>query len=90
MLYKTDYNNIPAFIEDKLHRKLHNQKNHPIEIIKNHIYAYFHTLTKYPFCIFDDLEPIVDITDNFDKLLIPMDHAARSKSDPIMFPKQRC
>ena len=80
-LNKTDYCNIPQLIEDKLFRKLHNQKNHPIEIIKNHIYTYFSKLDKYKFSMFDDLSAVVSIEDNFDKLLIPKDHPARSKSD---------
>lgn len=80
-LNKTAYSNIPSFIENKLARKLHNQKNHPIEIIKNHIYSYFHNLDKYKFYMFDDLSPIVSVADNFDKLLIPQTHPARSKSD---------
>ncbi len=78
---KTEYSNIPAFIEDKMQRKLHNQKNHPIEIIKNQVYEYFNKLDKYKFSMFDDLDPIVSVEDNFDKLLIPKNHVARSKSD---------
>lgn len=78
---KTDYSNIPKLIEDKLPKKLHNQKNHPIEIMKNHIYDYFSKLNKYKFYMFDDLSPIVSVEDNFDKLLIPQNHPARSKSD---------
>jgi len=31
--------------------------------------------------MFDNLSPIVDVSDNFDKLLIPKNHPARSKSD---------
>jgi phenylalanyl-tRNA synthetase alpha chain len=80
-LNKTEYCNIPQSIEDKLPRKLHNQKNHPIEIIKNHIYNYFAKLENYKFFMFDDLSPIVSVEDNFDKLLIPEKHPARSKSD---------
>jgi len=81
MLSKTNYSNIPQSIGDKLSRKLHNQKNHPIEIIKNHIYGYFSNLTNYKFETFDDLNPFVSIKDNFDNLLIPIEHPARSKSD---------
>jgi phenylalanyl-tRNA synthetase alpha chain len=81
MLNKTDYNNIPKFIEDKLPKKLHLMENHPICILKNHVYKYFNGLEKYKFEIFEDLDPIVDVVDNFDKLLIPETHPARSKSD---------
>ena len=53
-------------------------KNHPIEIVKRTIYEYFQ---KRDFEIFDDLSPIVSVSDNFDKLLLPLHHPARSKSD---------
>ena len=78
---KTGYCNIPKSIEDKLGRKLHNQLNHPIEIIKNHIYKYFAGLAGYNFAMFDDLNPVVSTEANFDNLLIPANHPARSKSD---------
>lgn len=78
---KSDYCNIPKSIEDKLGRKLHNLKNHPIEIIKNHIYKYFARLAGYKFEMFDDLNPVVSVEANFDNLLIPANHPARSKSD---------
>jgi len=78
---RTDYSNIPASIEAKLGRSLHNQKGHPIEIIKNKIYQYFDQLPEYQFQKHDDLDPIVDTNNNFDLLLIPPDHPARRKSD---------
>ena len=81
MLHKTNYSNIPKFIEDKISRKLHLQKNHPIEIIKNHIYSYFNGLCDYKFITFDNLDPIVSIENNFDRLLIPKNHVTRTKSD---------
>lgn len=78
MEFKSDYSNIPPSIEAKIGKNLHNQTNHPLEIIKNLIY-------KYPpfkeFKTFDDLNPVVDTTNNFDLLRIPPDHVARSKSD---------
>jgi len=73
--------NIPESIRLKLDRKLHNQTNHPIEILKRYIYEYFQNNFKEKFDIFDDLSPIVTLEDNFDKLLIPTDHPSRSKSD---------
>lgn len=76
-------NNIPNSILEKIDRKLHNQKNHPIEIIKKHIYNYFST--KYNVKIFDDLSPFVSTYDNFDSLLILPNHPARSKTDTYYF-----
>ena len=81
LLNSNSNSNITNFITSKIGRKLHNQPFHPIEIMKRHIYNYFKNLEKYQFNFFDDLDPIVSIEDNFDKLLIPIDHPARSKSD---------
>jgi phenylalanyl-tRNA synthetase alpha chain len=78
---RNSYSNIPPSITTKVGRQLHNRTNHPIEIIKKLIYQYFDGLDGYDFCKFDDLSPIVSVADNFDRLLIPTDHPARSKSD---------
>lgn len=79
------YSNIPKSISDKIDRKLHNQPNHPIEIIKRHIYGYFRSDAMksrgYNFETFDNLDPIVTVEENFDKLLIPKTHPARQKTD---------
>ena len=77
---KTDYCNIPKSIEDKMNLNYHNDDKHPIGIIKNHIYKYFKSLDPN-MKTFDDLSPFVSVEDNFDKLLIPKNHPARSKSD---------
>ncbi len=77
----TEYSNVPPSIEAKLGRCLHNMNNHPVEIVKRMIYAYFSSLDDYVFENFDDLSPVVSVIDNFDRLLIPTDHPARSKSD---------
>jgi len=69
--------NIPQCIANKIGKNLHQQKYHPIEIIKHHIYQYF----GQDYEKFDDLHPQVSIEDNFDKLLIPLGHPARSISD---------
>lgn len=69
--------NITPNIQKKIGKNLHLQKYHPIEIIKEKIYQFFGpAYTK-----FDNIDPIVSVEDNFDKLLIPKDHPARSKSD---------
>lgn len=74
---------IPQFIQSKLNlkQKLHLLPNHPIEIIKKKIYSYLNDLHNYSFQMFDELDPIVTVEENFDKLLIPKSHPARSKSD---------
>jgi len=60
-----------------MNRNIHNQKNHPIEIIKRKIYEFFGD----NFEKFDNLSPKVTVEENFDKLLIPKDHPARGTSD---------
>jgi len=72
----TSYSNIPKNVLQKIGFNLHNKQNHPICIMKEHIYKHFPNCTT-----FDDLSPIVSVEDNFDKLLIPKDHPARSKTD---------
>jgi phenylalanyl-tRNA synthetase alpha chain len=76
---KTSYSNIAPFIEERMDFNLHNEKNHPICIVKEKVYKYLCKVK--PFQMFDNLSPIVSVEDNFDKLLIPPDHPARSKSD---------
>ncbi len=73
--------NIPAKILDKVGLKLHNQKNHPLEIIKTYIYEYFGE----DYLKFDELSEVVTTRDNFDDLLIKEDHPCRSKSDTYYF-----
>ncbi len=73
--------NITPGIQAKIGRNLHNQKNHPLEIIKRKIYDYFGDEYKK----FDDLNPKVTTENCFDKLLIPKDHPARSLSDTYYF-----
>jgi phenylalanyl-tRNA synthetase alpha chain len=69
--------NITNSILAKIGMNLHMKKNHPIEIIKTKIYDFFGDEYEK----FDNFSPIVSIEDNFDKLLIPLNHPARSKSD---------
>ncbi|VBB18274.1 phenylalanyl tRNA-synthetase [Yasminevirus sp. GU-2018] len=76
--------NIPSSIVQKLGRGLHNRQTHPICIIKELIYDYFNSLqtTKgRKFSTHDDIPPLSSTESNFDRLLIPKDHRARSKSD---------
>ena len=69
---------LPSKVRDCIGRNLYQQKQHPLCLIKDFIYSYpkFAHFTK-----FDDLEPVVDVYNNFDALLIPADHPSRSKSD---------
>lgn len=69
-------NNISNTINEKRLLKLHNKPSHPICQLKEKIQGYFEG-----FAIFDHLNEVVSTKDNFDDLLIPEDHPARSMND---------
>ncbi len=75
-----EFSNVPKSVLDKMNRNLYKIPNHPLEILKKKIVAYFNSkidnLTYY-----EDLDKVVTIQDNFDNLLIPQTHVSRSKSD---------
>ncbi|XP_004206650.3 phenylalanine--tRNA ligase, mitochondrial [Hydra vulgaris] len=86
-VYRTDkMTNIGSSIISKLSKKLHLQKNHPLEKVKSKIVDHFHGnyRSRHGGCIFasiDNLNPIVSVDQNFDGLLVPKDHVSRSKID---------
>lgn len=80
-IYDVNYSNIPKSIADKIGRNLHLLENHPVCIISKLISQYFNSLPNKQFKIHDGFSPIVAIESNFDRLLIPKTHPARSKSD---------
>ena len=82
--------NIPPSITAKQSRQLHNRPNHPVEIIKRHIYQHFANNSMYKFNFYDNLDPVVTTADNFDNLLIPADHPARAMSDTYYVDKDHC
>lgn len=69
-------NNISKTINEKRNLKLHNKANHPICQLKEKIQLYFND-----FEVFDNLNEVVTVKDNFDDLLIAEDHPARSMND---------
>jgi len=72
--------NIPEHIKLKTGLKLHNKAGHPICFIKERIYDHFRK-TNSLFKMFDELNEVVNVVDNFDLLLIPKHHPSRTKSD---------
>ncbi|KAI9291173.1 phenylalanyl-tRNA synthetase [Neoconidiobolus thromboides FSU 785] len=79
---KDEYSNINNNILQKIEKRLHNQHEHPIKLIKDRIQA---NLLGYQH--FNDYTPIVKTTRNFDDLLVKKDHPGRSKSDSFYFNK---
>ncbi|CAK9136757.1 unnamed protein product [Ilex paraguariensis] len=74
-------NNVPDTIFSKLGMQLHRRDQHPIGILKNAIYDYFDTNYPNKFDKFDELCPLVSVTENFDDVLVPADHVSRSYND---------
>ncbi|KAI1745434.1 phenylalanyl-tRNA synthetase mitochondrial precursor [Xylaria scruposa] len=77
--YKTDsWFNAPPNIIDKVPRRLHLQKDHPVYITRQIIESVFPPPT---FKYHNDLNPVVTTHQNFDSLGFPKDHTGRAKSD---------
>ena len=85
--YCTDeMTNLTPSILTKVDRKLHNLADHPLKILKDKIHTYmygtYRTRWGSPvFTMIDDVSPVVTTYQNFDSLLVPSGHAARSKND---------
>jgi len=74
-------NNVSDYVYEKMGMVLHQQKDHPIAIIKQAIYDYFEKQYPGMFKHFDDLNPVVSSVANFDEVLVPADHVSRSPND---------
>lgn len=83
---RDDFTNVSPQLCSYVSRNLHNQKNHPLNLLKLRIirYMYGNYLNRRGnplFSVYDKLSPIVTTYQNFDSLLIPPDHPSRKKSD---------
>lgn len=81
-----DYYNLTPKILSYLGQNLHLQKNHPLSLMRQRITNFFYKEYTNPkgtplFSIFDRLDPVVTVKQNFDSLLIPEDHPSRAKSE---------
>jgi len=85
--YETDeMTSVTPTILSRVPRKLHLQAQHPVSIIKDRIVHHFHhTYTTRTgnalFTSIEDVSPVVTVEQNFESLLIPPGHPARSKID---------
>ncbi|XP_058801292.1 probable phenylalanine--tRNA ligase, mitochondrial [Phymastichus coffea] len=85
--YPTDeWTNITPKIISKLGQNLHVTKNHPLSHVRQRIVNYFYKAytshTGSPlFSVYDNLSPVVSVAQNYDSLLVPIDHPSRKKSD---------
>ncbi|XP_063629357.1 probable phenylalanine--tRNA ligase, mitochondrial [Cydia splendana] len=80
-----DYTNVTPKILSYLDRNLHLKKDNPLSILRQRIVNYFYSSFTYrgnpTFSVYDNLSPIVTTKQNYDDLLIPLDHPSRVKSD---------
>ena len=86
--YQTDkWTNVTPRVLSKIGCNLHNQKNHPLNLLRLRVQNYFYNpqfLNRHGtpiFAVFDSINPVVTTYQNFDSLLVPKDHVSRSKSD---------
>lgn len=77
--YTDDYTNATPKILSRIGENLHNRKHHPLNLIRRRIEEYLQNITN--FSVFDNLDPVVTVEENFDSLLVPKDHVSRKKSD---------
>ncbi|XP_053458292.1 phenylalanine--tRNA ligase, mitochondrial isoform X2 [Nycticebus coucang] len=81
-----DHTNLSRKVLSKVGRNLHNQQHHPLWLIKERVKEHFykHYVGRFGtplFSVYDNLSPVVTTWQNFDSLLIPVDHPSRKKGD---------
>lgn len=81
-----DYFNLTPKILSYVQKNLHLQKNHPLSLMRQRITDFFYKEYTSPkgtplFSVFDRMDPVVTVKQNFDSLLIPEDHPSRAKSE---------
>ncbi|XP_069114103.1 phenylalanine--tRNA ligase, mitochondrial-like isoform X2 [Argopecten irradians] len=83
---RDSWTNITPTILQKVGKNLHCKKHHPLNLIKLRINDFFYKnyFNKYRnplFSVYDNLSPVVTLYQNYDSLLVPVDHPSRSKTD---------
>ena len=83
---RDEMTNVTPAIVSRVGRNLHHVPHHPVNIMKQRIVAHFHRTYinrsgNASFAHFDDVSPVVTTAQNFDSLLVPPLHVARSKND---------
>lgn len=79
--------NIPPRLLELSERKLIQNSDHPLGILKHLIHDFVNTAYPGVFTLKDNFDPKVTVHQNFDALLIPKDHPSRSPSDTYYFDK---
>lgn len=92
--YQTDHvTNIRSSLIPKIGISLHNMKHHPLNLLKQQIVDYFYknfiNRQKNPvFSVYDSISPVVTLHQNFDSLLVPVDHVSRKPSESFYLNSQ--
>lgn len=92
--YQTDHmTNIRPNLIPKIGKNLHNMKYHPLNLLKkrieNYFYSNFFNRHRNPlFSVYDTINPIVTLQQNFDSLLVPADHSSRKPSESFYLNSQ--
>ncbi|XP_043268886.1 probable phenylalanine--tRNA ligase, mitochondrial [Venturia canescens] len=81
-----DWTNVTKNVVAKLGRNLHITPFHPLSHVRQRIVNYFYNSYRNRcgnpiFSVFDNLNPVVSVNQNFDSLLVPENHSSRNKSD---------
>ncbi|KAK6461106.1 hypothetical protein DFJ63DRAFT_320494 [Scheffersomyces coipomensis] len=77
--YKTDeWTNVPSYILDLTQRRLHQNPDHPIGILRDLVEQ---NMKGMGYTFYNDFKPGVTTYQNFDVLGFPQDHVGRSRSD---------
>ncbi|XP_020286519.1 probable phenylalanine--tRNA ligase, mitochondrial [Pseudomyrmex gracilis] len=80
-----DWTNVSPNIIAKLGRNLHVKKYHPLSHLRqrivNYFYSQFRSSGTPSFSVFDNINPVVTVGQNFDSLLVPKNHSSRKKTD---------
>lgn len=72
------WTNVPTSVVASLPRRLHLQPSHPISLTRQLIESRFPSPT---YIHYNNLSPIVTVSQNFDSLGFPADHPGRSRTD---------
>ena len=81
-----DWTNVTPRLLEHVGRRLHEQPQHPLCLIKQRVTRYMHTAFRNArgnplFSLHERLGPVVSVAANFDSLLVPADHPSRRRSD---------
>ena len=81
-----DWTNVTPRILEHVGRRLHEQPQHPLCLIKQRVTRYMHGAFRNArgnplFSLHERLGPVVSVAANFDSLLVPADHPSRRRSD---------